>query len=123
MSKEYGEYDFVWLAAAYVAASVVEHGAMLAFTFAPAFEGGEKAAAFPYISLFMYLRGLACAAWLLKSAGWASPGASLGYHWLWAAFGLFADLMGVALFVLFNEARQPHRPKPSSPAFHPDCEK
>ena len=49
--------------------------------------------------------------------------ASLGYHWLWAAFGLFADLMGVALFVLFNEARQPHRPKPSSPAFHPDCEK
>ena len=98
MSKEYGEYDFVWLAAAYVAA-------------------------FPYISLFMYLRGLACAAWLLKSAGRASPGASLGYHWLWAAFGLFADLMGVALFVLFNEARQPHQPKPSSPAFHPDCEK
>ena len=27
--------------------------------------------------------------------------------------------MGVALFVLFNEARQPHRPKPSSPAFPP----
>ena len=41
MPKEYGEYDFFWLAAAYVAASVVEHGAMLAFTFAPAFEGGE----------------------------------------------------------------------------------
>lgn len=119
MSKEYGEYDFVWLAAAYVAASVVEHGAMLAFTFAPAFEGGEKAAAFPYVSLLAYLRSLACAAWLLKSAGRAS----LGYHWLWAAFGLFADLMGVALFVLFNEARPPHRPKPSSTAFHPDCEK
>ena len=27
MPKEYGEYDFVWLAAAYVAASVVGHGA------------------------------------------------------------------------------------------------
>ena len=77
MSREYGEYDFVWLAAAYVAASVVEHGAMLVFTFAPAFEGGEKAVAFPYVSLFMYLRDLACAAWLLKSAGRASP----GYHW------------------------------------------
>ena len=123
MSKEYGEYDFVWLAAAYVAASVVEHGAMLAFTFAPAFEGGEKAAAFPYVSLLAYLRSLACAAWLLKSAGRASPGASLGYHWLWAAFGLFADLMGVALFVLFNEARQPIGPSRHRQPFPPDCEK
>ncbi|WP_102284143.1 hypothetical protein [Ottowia massiliensis] len=75
MSKEYGEYDFVWLAAAYVAASVVEHGAMLAFTFAPAFEGGEKAAAFPYVSLLVYLRGLA---FEKRRAGIAGASLALG---------------------------------------------
>ncbi|MFC2589660.1 MAG: hypothetical protein ACFNZS_06800 [Ottowia sp.] len=66
MPKEYGEYDFVWLAAAYVAASVVEHGAMLAFTFAPAFKGGRIKAAKKRRPFHTSLCSCICAAWPVR---------------------------------------------------------